>query len=229
MSVNLTVPSQLSSNDITLRGSLSAPMGHDQMDANLTQLRGKINSVINSLTAAQNALTSQEASIEVVSNQGISESDFNAILNRTYPINSVMILYRGESPSTVLNWSSSTWERFGQGRTLMGSNVNPTTNAIEDYNDSNGEDAADAGFNLSLGQSGGSYRHTLTETQIPEHTHGLSHLEKHPRRCSGGCHAIVENDGNSYNSPNATDPTGGGLPHNNVMPYISVYFWRRIA
>jgi microcystin-dependent protein len=26
-----------------------------------------------------------------------------------------------------------------------------------------------------------------------------------------------------------TDPTGGDQPHNNMMPYLGVYIWERIA
>ncbi|HEX7049914.1 MAG TPA: tail fiber protein [Longimicrobiales bacterium] len=86
-----------------------------------------------------------------------------------------------------------------------------------------------------LGEAGGSEKVLLTSAELPEHAHGL-------QASSGRGTATVPNDasvmttalgGNIYSdaAPDATMApeaitavTGGGAPHNNVMPYQVVNF-----
>lgn len=63
----------------------------------------------------------------------------------------------------------------------------------------------------TLGDTGGSQSHTLTETQMPAHTHGISDAG-----------VIPYAGGSSYRAATAASvqstSTGGGQPHNNVPP-----------
>ena len=84
-------------------------------------------------------------------------------------------------------------------------------------------DAADADFD-TIEETGGSKTHTLTTAEIPAHTHTYTYMS----------HTNTNNDqdgppfpmGSGESSPN-TSSTGGGGAHNNVQPYITVYFWKR--
>ncbi len=85
-----------------------------------------------------------------------------------------------------------------------------------------------------LGEQSGSESVTLIQTEIPAHTHGLNAVgaiadAKGP---SGNCFAVSQN-GNIYTAgpspqvtmqPTALASAGGTLPHNNMMPYLTVNF-----
>ncbi len=86
-----------------------------------------------------------------------------------------------------------------------------------------------------LGQIGGSDTVTLLQTEIPAHTHGMG-AQTVPL---GGVVAPTGNtlskpaSGNLYNiagpqlatmAPQTLSPTGGSLPHNNLMPYLTLNF-----
>lgn len=79
----------------------------------------------------------------------------------------------------------------------------------------------------AVGTTGGETEHTLTTTEMPSHSHSIS--------------SVVKSEGNSLlgsgskaclygaNATNSIGSTGGGLPHNNMPPYMAVYKWQRIA
>jgi microcystin-dependent protein len=86
-----------------------------------------------------------------------------------------------------------------------------------------------------LGEPGGSATVTLLSSEIPMHTHGLrTSMEPgdntHPSpnmalTVSTGASAYVS--GNPAPAPmamQALSPVGSGLPHNNMQPYLTVYF-----
>jgi microcystin-dependent protein len=84
-----------------------------------------------------------------------------------------------------------------------------------------------------LGQIGGVESLTLLQSEIPVHTHQMSvssqlALENHPQG-----QQFASGDGvNMYSpaanlgamSPQALALAGGGLPHNNLMPYLTLNF-----
>ena len=86
-----------------------------------------------------------------------------------------------------------------------------------------------------LGEMGGTQQVTLLESEIPAHTHGVMAA---PAVVAGDSNIPAGNafaksaQGNAYTpagnlvqmSPNVLTPTGGGLPHNNMMPYLTCNF-----
>ncbi|NTS43561.1 phage tail protein [Flavisolibacter sp. BT320] len=82
-----------------------------------------------------------------------------------------------------------------------------------------------------LGETGGSETVTLLESEMPVHTHNLVAsgqvaLSNNP---SGNlpARATIYTDNTSAQvqmAPTALAPAGGSLPHNNMMPYLTVNF-----
>ena len=84
-------------------------------------------------------------------------------------------------------------------------------------------------MSFTANSSKGEYSHKLTVNEMPSHNHlfpdgtvmdGAPKWEMAPN--TGKQHVW---DSNQWTSK--TDTTGDGTPHNNLQPYIVVFFWRR--
>ena len=118
------------------------------------------------------------------------------IFDTILPVGSVVIRYDHISPSTL--YPGTTWERI--------------TNSFLWATTSGG----------IIGQTGGESEVTLTESQLPAHSHG-SVYSQHADESKK--YAWYSTAGSSV----AYGPveTGGGQAHNNMPPYIQVSVWRR--
>ncbi|MGB0101952.1 MAG: tail fiber protein [Nocardioides sp.] len=86
----------------------------------------------------------------------------------------------------------------------------------------------------SLGEDGGSETVTLGESEIPSHTHALLADTTDPADTNvpGTSAAFARSEGGAaYQSapdatlaPEALVPAGGGQPHNNMQPYLTLHF-----
>ncbi len=144
-------------------------------------------------------------------------------LEAIYPIDSLYISFNANSPATVLGFG--TWVKI-EGRALVGVDLGQTE------------------FN-SVGKLGGSKDHThtdnftidnhiLTEAEMPNHSHDIS-IEN-----TRGTGTAGAGDGSSSFSDKSTSTTGGDSGHNhgisggvqstsNLMPYMTVFMYRRTA
>ena len=85
-----------------------------------------------------------------------------------------------------------------------------------------------------LGQQGGSESVTLLESEIPAHTHQARGIITPATLLSPGANTGFARSvgGNVYKNasaditlaPQALTPAGGSLPHNNMMPYLTLNF-----
>lgn len=82
-----------------------------------------------------------------------------------------------------------------------------------------------AGPTYPAGTTGGSATVTLDVTQIPAHKHTIKMITA--ALATGGNYARFTPSGTSESD--CVTETGGGQPHNNMPPYISVYVWKRTA
>jgi microcystin-dependent protein len=85
-----------------------------------------------------------------------------------------------------------------------------------------------------LGETGGSETVTLLESEIPSHNHGLRAFLDPGDLADPNTRSLARSGtGNLYQtnavgltpmSPQAIAPTGSDLPHNNLMPYLTLNF-----
>jgi len=132
------------------------------------------------------------------------------VLKKAYPIGSVYInASNSTNPASLLGFG--TWVAFGAGKVMVGL------------------DAGDTSFD-TVGETGGEKTHTLTVEEMPTHNHTFS-------RPSWYVDDFTERGDiftpNGYKTSalvtHTTNNTGGGGSHNNLQPYIVVYFWKRTA
>jgi microcystin-dependent protein len=89
-----------------------------------------------------------------------------------------------------------------------------------------------AGGGLVLGQSGGAEQVTLTTAQLPAHSHAMQATAVDGTSADPTNNVWAESDARTFStaapdtSMNASSlaSTGGGQPHNNLMPFVGVSF-----
>jgi hypothetical protein len=127
-------------------------------------------------------------------------------INSIYPIGSVYTTLTETNPGTFLR---GTWEQFAQGRTLIGVGE--------------GNDGATS-MTFESDTVGGEYNHKLTTDEMPKHSHYISGYSS-----SFGTEYYYNLVGGSNNyGSKSTSESGGDVAHNNVQPYATVYFWKRL-
>ena len=149
----------------------------------------------------------------------------NSIKSAMYPVGSVYITYNNNNPG---NFLGGTWVQFGQGRTLIGEGT--------------GNDGSTSMSFTAFG-AGGEYNHKLDYYEMPGHSHveyamveGYSEWDSFtptPYSMLFNWGKGEYRDGGTYHAAKVqlnavTSTEGGGQSHNNIQPYIVVYFWRRI-
>lgn len=131
-----------------------------------------------------------------------------------YPVGAIYISTNSTSPASLFG---GTWERFGNGRTLVGVDTSQTEfNTVE--------------------KTGGSKTVTLTEGQLPNIQGTLPHVAYGENKITG--HFIFEQGGNTHYEGQAASVSnnsryrlnfGNNESHNNLPPYITVYMWKRVS
>lgn len=169
----------------------------------------KINAVSNDLanfkTETDTKFTATKEELTALINTTI-----NNTVNSIYPVGSIYTSLTNTNPGTFLK---GTWEQFAQGRTLVGEGTgNDGTNSQT----------------FEINSTGGEYKHKLTVDEMPSHTHKLQFR---------GGQGTQPNDPYAADKPMLqgssaygmnVDNAGGDGSHNNVQPYVTVYFWKRV-
>lgn len=129
------------------------------------------------------------------------------LLEAIYPVDSVYInAGNPTNPGTLLGFG--TWSAFGPGRVLVGVGTGTDDNAVDKT--------------FAAGSTEGEYSHTLTEGEMPSHTHEVFFDN------SAGAGDGDPKPRNTSSSQNVTSGSAGGdQAHNNIQPSIAVYMWRR--
>lgn len=130
---------------------------------------------------------------------------------QTYKVGDLYITTQNENPSTRLGYG--TWERYGEGRALVGFSSS-TSNSIPEWV-------------KVVNSTFGSYTHKLSVEEMPRHSHGI----KEETGGSTGGSGSVDTSSQTVAPVNMTmiQETGGSAEHNNVQPSIVVFMWRRVS
>jgi hypothetical protein len=133
-------------------------------------------------------------------------------LAAVYPIGCIYTEITGINPNSTFGFG--TWVAYGEGRVLVGNGTSDATYAA--------------------GATGGESTHVLTSAEMPAHTHPPDAAQDNFSSWTNdiaiadtgsGVFGMVENPTHVA----TTGSSGGGGAHNNLQPYIVVYFWRRTA
>lgn len=130
------------------------------------------------------------------------ETSVTSLIDLVYPVGAVYISMNQTSPQTLFG---GTWTQI-QGRFLIG-----------------------AGTAYPAGSTGGEATHTLTASEIPDHTHTFKYTGQ---SVTTGVNSIrlYEAASNQYNAYSGGQSSNcGGRAHNNLPPYMAVYMWTRTA
>ncbi len=148
-------------------------------------------------------------------------------LNSIFPIGAVYLTFNNNNPA---NFLGGTWVQFGQGRTLIGQGTNSDGTTSMTFN---------------ANAIGGEYKHVLSTAEMPSHIHevnvgAMGYSGWSERKATsygavflyGSSNYVVPNQTIKY-SPVAsftdTNSNGFSQSHNNIEPYIVIFFWRRTA
>ena len=136
-------------------------------------------------------------------------TSFQSLLNAVFPVGSVYFSVNDTDPSNLFRGS---WRSIAQGRFIAAVGV--------------GDDGTDK-ETISSGETIGSYRHTLTIDEIPNHNHDVGgDFEKFGRTNSSRKLSV----GSNLTAPKGiTSFVGGDASHNNIPPAFGLYVWERIS
>lgn len=89
-------------------------------------------------------------------------------------------------------------------------------------------------MSFTSNSTGGEYYHTLLFSEMPAHGHEIGIWGTSGVLQTGAWEFMTINgshysDGQSHNVNSIhTNGSGNNIPHNNVQPYLVVFFWRRV-
>lgn len=178
--------------------------GQDGNSANTLTINGDL--AINSVKE-----NTSSDKLLVANGSTVMYRDLAKILSVIYPVGAVYITYDNNNPG---NFLGGTWEQFGQGRTLIGEGT--------------GNDGSTS-MSFTANNTGGEYKHKLTVDEMPSHSHKLYARGGQTAQASSpfAANKPILRGSNSYGFD--VSKAGGDGYHNNIPPYITVFFWRRTA
>jgi|GEM_PF-1085550 len=189
--------------------------GQDANNANRLTVNGDL--AINSVKE-----NTSSTKILVANGSTVTYRDWNKLVNSIksamYPVGSVYITYNNVNPGTFLG---GTWERFGQGRTLVGEGT--------------GNDGSTSMSFTTAGDTGGKYKSTHYHVtsfgwDMNSFYAGKPDGAKNGdyNRTSVIPNGYIVNANSSATSQSRLNWTDDRTI-SNVQPYIVVFFWRRTA
>lgn len=173
---------------------------------------------------AQTDLTTDVTGILPVANGGTGQNTIAGFIANAYPVGCIYTETTGVNPNTTFGFG--TWAVFGAGRVLLG---NGTSDQV-----------------FTAGATGGESNHALTTAELASHTHGITdpghvhafttvynNSDTPTTGASNGMRLNASSNTNFTISSATTgisaDAAGSGNTHNNLPPYLVVYFWKRTA
>ena len=154
------------------------------------------------------------------------------LLNKIYPVGAVYITYNNVNPGTFLG---GTWERFGQGRTLIGEGTGDDGTDSQTFtaNSTGGEykhyHAVQVGYTIMYGAvTNGIETKAIMVAKLADDSGWAEAVNDTGYGTTKKINKSIESgfkDISSYAS--ARSSTGTTSNSSTVQPYITVYFWKR--
>ena len=156
---------------------------------------------------------------------GLGDIDAEFLVDALFPVGAIYITIGNTNPGTLLG--HGTWAARAQGRFIAGVGT--------------GTDSADATKAQAAGNGGGTYSVTLTEDQMPVHSHriyarsdtgssnnveGLGMLGTAVAGEADGTKSYISDTGSNIQ---IIEDTGGTDPIDNTPPSFGLYIWERTA
>lgn len=150
---------------------------------------------------------------------GLDSDSVAEIVNKLYPVGAVYISTIEGNPGGASGpFPGTNWKQIAEGKFLIGAGVGT---------DSSGEQKTFAKGDDGNKANAGTYSHTLTEDQMPSHTHPCR--DSNATGANTNVFAYGDSGGAEEGSPNLPDETGGDQPHNNTPPWFGVFMWERTS
>ena len=173
------------------------------------ELNGSASETFSAVTASAGTNTTQVATTAFVTT-AVAAVDLSAV----YPVGAIFttVTAYANSAAVVAVIGGTTWVSFAAGKMIIG------------------VDTGDTAFD-TVEETGGAKTHTLTEAELPAHSHDYAGGE-YTGANDYGTNMSVNNlgsttDGRSTNFNSET--VGSGSAHSIMNPYIAVYMWKRTA
>ena len=102
-----------------------------------------------------------ELNTTITSMQNQIDNIKGEVINEIYPVGSIYMSTEDDTIEKVQNKFGGTWEKYAQGRTLIGEGAGTDSNGLVQI--------------FSNGSTGGEYTHKLTISELPKHNHSYSY------------------------------------------------------
>ena len=172
-------------------------------------INGDASEAFSCTTASAGTNTTQAATTAFVKTANDAQTQVTAaIVNAlVYPVGSIYFNAAvATNPATLLGFG--TWEAYAAGRAMVGK--------------------AGSGTFDTLNETMGAETHTLSEAELPSHTHSVTFPRSNTSGGGGPVHPCMSaGDGGSVAA--TVSSTGSGSAHNNIQPSIVIYMWKRTA
>ncbi len=177
-----------------------------------TQINSKLTKDFESLTSIDSLNEKVMFAIKETTNSNNRKCSWATIksqmLNLAYPVGSIYMSVNSTNPQILFGGS---WEKI-EDRFLLG-----------------------AGTIYPAGKIGGEAMHTLSEEEMPNHSHSgktaniATHFGMRNNNDNFGWSCGDSSGSNVRYHHLVIDTKGGGQPHENMPPYLAVYIWKRIG
>lgn len=142
-----------------------------------------------------------------------------SIIDLIYPVGSIYMSMANTSPEILFGGE---WEQIS-GRFLLGAGTAKDNTEFAFGNLSN------SGYVFGAGGMGGAYRHTLTDNEMPAHSHAIFYPNASGEATDYIGFPSVGSKNTWWAEASRTGNSGSSIAHNNMPPYLTVYIWRRIS
>lgn len=163
---------------------------------------------------------------QIIELKSLASAAFQTPINR-------LIFIDGDTRNPAEIYGYGTWIPFGQGRVMLGAGTGTDINGVNRA--------------FSAGATGGEYSHSISTSELPEHSHtytddylfensaSVTTVPATSKRnvgfINGGTgNGDLDNDNNTMVFTNkTTGSVGAGQAMNVVQPFIVVQIWKRIS